>query len=192
MAVTPQIQVLGTATGAIYFAVFLWSALFPTRRLWPPQSYSGLTAAIIWLGDLVILGAALWLGVSGWNDIGLPDWVRFGPGLAAFILGNLMIWPAMIRFGFNQNFGAKGELMKDGLYRYSRHPQYMAIIISAIGWALLSASVSVLPVLAGAVAAVIAAPFAEEPWLQETYGDQYTAYRRRTPRFIGLPKETVS
>jgi protein-S-isoprenylcysteine O-methyltransferase Ste14 len=28
-------------------------------------------------------------------------------------------------------------------------------------------------------------PFAEEPWLREHYGEEYEAFRERTPRFVG-------
>ncbi len=31
---------------------------------------------------------------------------------------------------------------------------------------------------------LIMAPFAEEPWLEETYGEAYRRYRARTPRFL--------
>lgn len=33
----------------------------------------------------------------------------------------------------------------------------------------------------------VLAPFTEEPWLRERYGQQYEAYKKRVPRFIGRP-----
>lgn len=35
------------------------------------------------------------------------------------------------------------------------------------------------------VALNLLAPFTEEPWLTERFGDAYLAYKRRVPRFIG-------
>lgn len=29
-------------------------------------------------------------------------------------------------------------------------------------------------------------PVAEEPWLEEQFGDAYEVYRREVPRFVGL------
>jgi protein-S-isoprenylcysteine O-methyltransferase Ste14 len=29
------------------------------------------------------------------------------------------------------------------------------------------------------------APYTEEPWLEERYGEEYEAYKRIVPRFIG-------
>ena len=31
----------------------------------------------------------------------------------------------------------------------------------------------------------VIAPFTEEPWLEERYGDRYLEYKRSVPRFVG-------
>jgi protein-S-isoprenylcysteine O-methyltransferase Ste14 len=41
----------------------------------------------------------------------------------------------------------------------------------------------------GGLIALVLAPFAEEPWLEEVHGAAYLSYRRRTPRFLGLPRQ---
>ncbi|WP_375210682.1 methyltransferase family protein [Hyphococcus sp.] len=192
MTTSAIIQSIGIGAGAIFVIILLWSALVPQLRIWPPQDYSRVSSGLTWLGTLGIFGPALWLGVSDWNALDLVAWLRFGPGLVAVILGNLIVWPAAFRFGYDQTSGAEGELMTDGLYRYSRNPQYVADILMLAGWALLSASASALPVVALGIAALITAPFAEEPWLKAVYGNSYEAYMRRTPRFIGLPTEARS
>ena len=186
------IQLVGVPAGSGFVIILLWSALFPSHRIWPPQHYSRFTAVVTWVGTLAIFGPALWLGLTGWGSLGLPDWLRFGPGLLAVLLGNAFVWPAAFRFGFDQTSGDTGQLMTTGLYRYSRHPQYVADMLMLTGWAVLTASGSALPVITAGIAALAAAPFAEEPWLRETYGAQYDAYCKRTPRFIGVPRETGS
>ena len=192
MPLNPFFQTLGVAAGGLFVLVLLWSALCPAQRIWPPQHYNRFVALITWTGTLAIFCSALWLGITGWGTIALPDWTRFGLGLPAVILGTLRVWPAAFRVGFDQTSGAEGDLMTTGLYRYSRHPQYVADILMLAGWGALSASAPALPVIAASIAALIAAPFAEEPWLRETYGDAYRTYQRGTSRFIGFPRKTTS
>jgi len=74
-----------------------------------------------------------------------------------------------------------------GLYRLSRNPMYVAVLTILCGWAKTFAS----PTL-WAYAAIIAIAFhlrvilGEEPWLAETHGEQWTAYRARVPRWFGV------
>ena len=186
---TLTFQTVGVIAGAIFLAVLIWSTLFPSHRIWPPRRYSRYGAIFTWLGTLAIFGAALWLGIADWARVTLPDWSRYGVGLVAVIVGNLIVWPGAIRFGFDQTSGAKGDLMTDGVYRFSRHPQYVGDILILVGWAMFSASLSALPVIAIGVTVLVAAPFVEEPWLRQTYGERYRDYERRTQCFFGLPRE---
>ena len=75
-------------------------------------------------------------------------------------------------------------LVTNGLYRWSRNPQYVADMAILIGWAILSASLWALPVLAIGIAVLAIAPLAEEPWLEEVYGEQYRIYKQTVRRFI--------
>ena len=76
-----------------------------------------------------------------------------------------------------------GHHVARGPYRFVRHPMYCAIVVSAIGWALLWQSV------AGATCAAALLVFfdlkarREEAWLVEAYPG-YAEYRRRTRKLI--------
>jgi protein-S-isoprenylcysteine O-methyltransferase Ste14 len=76
-----------------------------------------------------------------------------------------------------------------GLYKYSRHPMYVATVIFLIGVALSTASLVFLifPVLF-MIGAVVSADLEERQCL-DRYGDDYRAYIEKTPRWIGLPKK---
>ncbi len=75
-----------------------------------------------------------------------------------------------------------------GLYRYSRHPMYLASIPALVGAGIASASwlfllLSVLFVVTHLMNGIF-----EERLCLEAYGSVYQEYLDRTPRWIGLPK----
>ncbi len=59
----------------------------------------------------------------------------------------------------------------------------MADIAILVGLLILSASVWAAPDIGLGLVTLIMA-LAEEPWLEETYGETYRRYRARTPRFL--------
>jgi protein-S-isoprenylcysteine O-methyltransferase Ste14 len=75
------------------------------------------------------------------------------------------------------------RLVETGSYRLARHPIYGGLILGALGWALVTASLVALG------AAVILALFfrlksgREEIWLADQF-DGYDEYRARTRRFV--------
>jgi protein-S-isoprenylcysteine O-methyltransferase Ste14 len=76
-----------------------------------------------------------------------------------------------------------GGLVERGLYRRVRHPIYVGVLGSALGWALLTASLAALLVVPLLAAALDLKARREEAWLNERY-PAYAAYARRTRRFI--------
>jgi protein-S-isoprenylcysteine O-methyltransferase Ste14 len=60
----------------------------------------------------------------------------------------------------------------------------MADIAIVGGWIILSSAPLVLVVGPVAILVLIAAPFAEEPWLKEKYGSAFEAYAARVSRFL--------
>jgi protein-S-isoprenylcysteine O-methyltransferase Ste14 len=86
--------------------------------------------------------------------------------------------------------GLGGSLVKTGLYRYSRNPQYVSDIVALAGYAILSNSwMTMITTFLGMVWFALA-PFTEEPWLRERYGDEYEKYKSEVPRFL-IFKEKV-
>jgi protein-S-isoprenylcysteine O-methyltransferase Ste14 len=75
-----------------------------------------------------------------------------------------------------------------GLYRYSRHPMYVASFIAPIGAGIASASwlfllLSVLCIVTHFMNGIF-----EERLCLEAYGSEYKKYLNKTPRWIGIPK----
>jgi len=78
------------------------------------------------------------------------------------------------------------NLVVSGLYRFSRNPMYVAVLLILCGWALLFHSPSLV-----AYAVVVMVVFQvrvmlfEEPFLARTQGDAWLRYRSRVPRWCG-------
>jgi protein-S-isoprenylcysteine O-methyltransferase Ste14 len=74
-----------------------------------------------------------------------------------------------------------------GLYRLSRNPMYIAVLIILSGWSTLFASRTL-----WIYAALVAIGFhlrvtlGEEPWLARTHGATWAAYRAHVPRWLGI------
>lgn len=93
---------------------------------------------------------------------------------------------AVIGFGSAaQLFGVdSGELVTDGIYRFSRNPQYLGIVMMLAGASLARRSADAL--LGSAVVAVVFDRWIrhEETNLSRLFGDEYTRYRTTTSRWL--------
>jgi protein-S-isoprenylcysteine O-methyltransferase Ste14 len=77
------------------------------------------------------------------------------------------------------------RLVTVGLYRISRNPMYVAVLLILVGWAV-AFSAARLWIYAGAIATAFQLRIVagEEPWLARRYGDEWAAYRARVPRWL--------
>lgn len=76
-----------------------------------------------------------------------------------------------------------------GLYRVSRNPMYVGVLLAVFGLAVASGSVRILIYMCGLFAffhAIVV--FVEEPHLRATRGHAYEDYLRSAPRWLGWPK----
>ena len=178
------IMTTGFLIAAWTFGALVWSTAYPAKRLWPPISYSVCTPIIAWGATVAIFGAVLVLGVIGCGQMPIPNWVRFGLGLPIIVVSNIVVWNEVRSFGIAQTSGAFGTLKTDGLYRYSRNPQYVADACMIFGWLLLSSSAAAVPLGAVGILLLLFAPFAEEPWLRERFGREFDNYRAKTRRYF--------
>ncbi len=85
-----------------------------------------------------------------------------------------------------------GEPWNKGLYRYSRHPMYLASFLVLIGAGIASASwifllFSIVYIILSVVLVIV-----EERFCLEKFGTDYLEYMNRTPRWIGMPRSDAS
>ena len=175
---------VGLVIAATTLAAILWSIAYPERRLWPPKRYTKATPFLVWVPTFTLFGILIVLGLMNWGSLPIPTWLRFGVGIPLIVAGNVGVWSEVAQFGIAQTGGAKGSLRTGGMYRYSRNPQYVADIAIIIGLIVLCASSGAVLIGFAGIAVLIAAPFAEEPWLEEQYGSPFENYRAKVRRFL--------
>jgi protein-S-isoprenylcysteine O-methyltransferase Ste14 len=152
---------------------------------WYPLEAKNWQFYTFWGTEQVHNLALLGLGYLQFGVLGLPQWATLlGGGL--FVGGFVIVIVATFDLGVDQTQGLKGALRTDGLYRYSRNPQYVGYIPATVGFALIVDSPFVAPLCGLLVVRWLILPLAEEPWLREQFGAEYEAYVDRVPRFVGL------
>jgi protein-S-isoprenylcysteine O-methyltransferase Ste14 len=98
-----------------------------------------------------------------------------------FIIGFGLL---LVIFGWYQIFQAKGKLVKTGLYKYIRNPQYVGFLLITGGL-----NVQWLTIITTALWPVLAFLYyrlskMEEKEAEAKYGEEFRIYKRTTPRFI--------
>jgi protein-S-isoprenylcysteine O-methyltransferase Ste14 len=83
------------------------------------------------------------------------------------------------------------EVVRNGLYRYSRNPMYVGVITAIAGQTIVyrSSRISIYLVIAIVFFHCVVV-FLEEPHLSRARGPAYDNYRRRVPRWLGLPRSS--
>jgi protein-S-isoprenylcysteine O-methyltransferase Ste14 len=105
-------------------------------------------------------------------------------GVALFALGGaLRLWPVFVlghRFSGLVAIQTGHRLVTSGVYRVIRHPSYLGLLVSSVGWALAFRSGVGLALAALLLAPTVARIRAEERLLAQAFGAEYEAYRART------------
>lgn len=110
----------------------------------------------------------------------------FGVGLFA-AGGALRLWPVHVlgnRFSGLVAIQPGHTLVTRGVYGVIRHPSYLGLLVTSLGWALAFRSGPGVLLVALLVPPLLARIRAEEALLQTQFGDAYEAYRARTWRLI--------
>jgi protein-S-isoprenylcysteine O-methyltransferase Ste14 len=78
------------------------------------------------------------------------------------------------------------RLVIKGLYRYSRNPMYVGVLLIVAGWALGFQSIALMIYALGLLVAFhLRVVLAEEPFLARTHGPAWIAYSASVPRWVG-------
>jgi protein-S-isoprenylcysteine O-methyltransferase Ste14 len=132
----------------------------------------------------------------------LVPWLLLGPrvavgfvdslGLLPLALGTaLLLWCVRAFYVAGQGTLAPWDppraLVATGVYRFSRNPMYVAVVLVLWGWALGFRSRSVaIYALVVMVAFHLRVVLGEEPWLARRYGAQWARYQAEVPRWLGV------
>lgn len=112
------------------------------------------------------------------------DAVRWA-GVSLFAMGGaLRLWPVFAlgdRFSGLVAIQPGHALVTSGIYGVIRHPSYLGLLISALGWGLAFRSGVGVLLAALLIAPVIGRIYAEERLLKGEFGGEYDAYRAHQP-----------
>jgi len=124
----------------------------------------------------------------GWLFVGLGA-VVYGLCLFAFLISGgtpAIFFTRHLKFVLGEE---PPKLVRQGLYRISRNPMYVGVLMAVFGQALVFASPRV--ALYGAVLGLcfhLVVVFMEEPHLRKERGASYDLYCREVPRWLGRPR----
>jgi protein-S-isoprenylcysteine O-methyltransferase Ste14 len=181
--------------------VFVWRPWLQRRRhgTWGIVVFKGNLAQNLRDAMLVVLPVLLigQAAVAAWWPEALPlseadsravAGLRSALG-ALLLFGGLVLQAAAMldlggswRIGIEE--GARPGLVTGGLYRFSRNPIFLALIVVLAGYTLLLPTLLSALILAGTALAVRQQISQEESYLLRTYGEAYRAYARRVGRLL--------
>ena len=111
-----------------------------------------------------------------------PTWL-YG-GLVIYLFGIVFTIDTLVNFASSP----RDKVITNGLYRFSRNPMYVGLLLMQFGLGIACSSwlhlllTAVLMILLNAVLS------SEERYCLYRYGDDYRKYINSTPRWIGIPK----
>jgi protein-S-isoprenylcysteine O-methyltransferase Ste14 len=108
----------------------------------------------------------------------------FYSGITIYLFGLVVLVTAIV----NVAKTPLGKPFTQGMYRYSRHPEYFSLSITFVGVGIASASWFFLLLSVLCIILQISSVTAEERACLEIYGGEYQDYLNITPKWIGIPK----
>jgi protein-S-isoprenylcysteine O-methyltransferase Ste14 len=140
---------------------------------------------------LICLGALLIsLALNAiWPLVSIPGHMRYSAG-GLLIFGSLLAMPSiLIKFRrMNTPFDVRkspSTFITDGLYRFSRNPSYIALVLLFIGIGVALSNLWVLVWLIPAIVIIDRYVIPEEERrLERAFGDQYRAYKSQVRRWL--------
>ena len=162
----------------------LWSVAVPDRRIWPPPHKSSWQFVVTWVSFCSVFFLNAVLLVLDWDSWVFSSQLRLIVGIPLALIGGLLVSWGVTVLGVRNTAGLEDGLIATGAYRFTRNPQYLGDIVLFIGLSVVANSLLLWITHLLLILVFMAAPLAEEPWLEAKYGNPYEEYKRNTPRFL--------
>lgn len=147
-------------------------------------------AKLAFIAALIAGVAAPVAGLAGVDPIDVLDAapLRFA-GVVLAVSGIALTVAAQWQMGASWRIGVdrseRTGLVTSGVFRKVRNPIFSAMLVTAIGLALMVGNVAAIVGLAALIAALeLQVRAVEEPYLTATHGAEYRAYARSAGRFV--------
>ncbi len=164
------------------------------RREWArsdelsPATAAGITSLYLLSGALTAVALAFRP-----LPIGAPLVATTAAGAVVLLAGLVLAGSAARLFGSSARlYGVqRGWLIEGGVYRVTRNPQYIGLVLVLAGIGVLARSGLVLGLsILFAAGLWFWVTAIEEPHLRRAFGDRYRRYCATVPRFLGVPRGT--
>ena len=121
-------------------------------------------------------------------DLRSASGIRHGLGAVLLFVGLLLLVAAQLNLGASWRIGieegARPGLVTAGLYRLTRNPIFLALLVILAGYTLLLPTLLSALMLAGGYMAIRQQIAEEESYLVRAYGQAYRDYARRVGRLL--------
>ena len=119
-----------------------------------------------------------------WNSWVFQSPLRLVVGIPLAVAGVALGLSGVVVAGLKNSQGLKDGFVPAGPYRFTRNPQYVGNLVALVGLSVIANALLLWITNLLVILWFLVAPLAEEPWLEEQYGDPYREYRNRVRRFL--------
>jgi len=138
------------------------------------EKYIGIIANFIWF---IALGYSIFLPLR----LGT---IWFYIGFSIFILGVLLL----LFSTYNFITTSVDQMIQKGVYKFSRHPMYVATFLICLGAGIATASWIFMILCIAIMVCFYYEALLEERYCLEKYKDLYKEYMKRVPMWFGIPQ----
>jgi protein-S-isoprenylcysteine O-methyltransferase Ste14 len=164
------------AAGSALIIWFSWAVSIRARR------YHGIARFFAFesILALFLLNVRVWFH-DPWSALHLLSWALLA-GSVVFAIGSIRLYLKLA--APRGQFENSTHLVESGIYRFIRHPMYGSLMLLGLGifFKRVTAMTSALAFVV--VIALFLTALIEEGEMRARFGEEYTAYTRRTKRFI--------
>ena len=155
------------------------------------HGYNGKVFSFISVLELIVI--SIYAFSDNWRDILLPLWYLEYPilqkiGCVMLLLSLVIVWVAQSQMAESWRIGIdeenKTELVTNGLFRYSRNPIFLGIMVANIGLFLVLPNAFTMLIVALSTISVNTQIRLEEEFLEKEFGKKYTEYKEKVNRWI--------
>ena len=174
------ILILITLITMIFVLISIYN---PKWRIWPPPEKNSWQFYLWWFFISVIQLGVLLIGLLDWGDLKNFHLITIILSIPMILIGMFLAITGAKQLSIIQTMGLEGKLQAQGLYKYSRNPQYVGYFF--INLSIILFMYSFYCFILGSITILLyfLLPFSEERWLQERYNGSYIEYIWSTPRF---------
>jgi len=187
MLIETFLEIAGASSALMLIAGLIAGRLNSEWRIWPAPPVGSLKSFGFWTLFRTLNIAVLILCIERFlttlSGPALP--LRVALAAVSAVAGVAYI-NALWSLGRKATYCQASGLTTDGIYRWTRNPQYATAIAAFATLGLAAAAWDATLLAAALVVVYTMMAISEEPWLETRYGNAYLAYKAEVPRFFNI------